>query len=336
MVYSPERMRRVLPPLSLAHQVGCWMNNILYDLGIRRAYKAPLPVISVGNIAFGGSEKTPLVMSILSLCLKNGIRPALVTRGYKGQWEKTGGILSDGRQRFVTWKQAGDEPFMVSLRFPQVGIYIGRNRLISCQKAFREHFQVAVLDDGFQHRKLQRNLDIVLCNPSEKTTLREPFSSLKRADIILIRQDGEAPAKKKMKENFSKAKVFTYSVENQGFYSSKDGSLYPAALLEHKRLLFVSGIARPQRFFSILKREGLIPVSALQFPDHHAYPPSSIKKISREIQEMGIEAVLTTEKDHFKLSALQKEQNIPLLYNRIELKVDSEFYQEILLSLSRS
>ncbi len=333
MVYSPQRMHRVLPFFSPAHQVGCWMNNLLYALGMRRSYKAPLPVISTGNLAFGGSEKTPLVMNLLSFCLKNGIRPALITRGYKGKWEKTGGTLSDGRQIFASWKEAGDEPFMVSQRFPQVGIYVGRNRLISCEKAFEEHFQVAILDDGFQHRRLQRNLDIVLYTPGEKTALRESISSLKRADIILVKQNGDTPIKQKMKENFPQAKIYAYRVKNQGFYSSKEKSSIPVEHLEHKHLLVLSGIARPKRFLSLLEKEGLIPASVLQFPDHHAYPASSIKKISREIQRIGADAILTTEKDYFKLKDLQKEQKIPVFYNRIELEVDKEFYPEIQLLL---
>lgn len=336
MVYSPQSMHRVLSPFSLVHQVGCWFNNLFYDLGMRKSYKASLPVLSVGNIAFGGSEKTPLVMNILSFCLKNGIRPALVTRGYKGNWEKTGGVLSDGRQIFASWKEAGDEPFMVSKRFPQVGIYVGRNRLVSCEKAFQEHFHVAILDDGFQHRRLQRDLNIVLYTPGEKTALREFFSSLKRADMILVKRTGDAPTKRKMKGNFSRAKVFTYTVKNQGFYSSRDKGPHPVELLEQKRLLVLSGIARPKRFLSLLEKEGLTPASVLQFPDHHSYPPSSIKKISREIQKIEADAVLTTEKDHFKLKKLQKELNIPVFYNRIELEVDKEFYPEILLSLKSS
>jgi len=336
MVYSPQGMHRVLPLLSFAHQVGCRINNLLYDLGMRKSHRASLPIISVGNIAFGGSEKTPLVMNLLSFCLKNEIKPALITRGYKGTWEKKGGTLSNGRQVYASWRDAGDEPFMVSQRFPQVAIYVGRNRLISCEKAFQEHFQVAILDDGFQHRRLQRNLDIVLYTPAEKTGLRESFSSLKRADIILVKQKDDTRIKQKMKENFPRARIYAYKVKNQGFYSSKERGSIPVEHLEHKSLLALSGIARPKRFLSLLEKEGLIPASVLHFPDHHAYPPSSIKKISREIQRIGAEAVLTTEKDYFKLKDLQKEQNIPIFYNRIELEIDKEFYPEIYLLLKSS
>jgi tetraacyldisaccharide 4'-kinase len=326
-------MHWVLFPFSFAYQAGCWINNLFYNLGIRKSYKAPLPVISVGNIAFGGSEKTPLVMNILSYCLENGIRTALITRGYKGKWEKRGGILSDGRQTFASWREAGDEPFMVSQRFPHIGIYVGRNRLISCEKAFRGHFQLAVLDDGFQHRRLHRDLDIVMYTPGRQTELREFLSSLKRADIILIKENGDVTLRKRIKEKFLQSKVFTYRVDKQGFYSSGEKSSYPIEHLRHKRLLVLSGIAHPKRFLSLLKKEGLEPASVLQFPDHHAYPPSSIEKIFREFRRIEAEAVLTTEKDHFKLTDLQKELNMPVFYIRIEINVEEEFYPEILRSL---
>jgi len=323
-------MNRVLIPFSLAYQVGCRFNNIFYDRGIRKTHKAPLSVISVGNIAFGGSEKTPLSMNLISFCLKNGFRPALVTRGYKGKWEKIGGILSDGNQIYGTWREAGDEPFMVSQRFPQAGIFVGRNRLASCERANHAGFDVAILDDGFQHRRLRRDLDIVLCDTDKKVALRESLSSLRRANIVMVKREAETLKKVMIKKGFSESKVYPYSVKNLGFFSSADNAPLPVEHLEKKRLLVICGIARPERFLFLLKKEGLIPTSVLKFPDHHAYPSSSLKKISKEAQKVKAEAILTTEKDHFKLWRLEREKKFPVYYNRIELEVDKEFYREIL------
>ncbi|MDH5385755.1 MAG: tetraacyldisaccharide 4'-kinase [Candidatus Aminicenantes bacterium] len=330
MVYSPQRMNRVLIPLSFAYQVGCRINNFLIDRGIRKTHRAPLSVISVGNIAFGGSEKTPLAMNLISFFLENGFRPALVTRGYKGKWEKNGGILSDGNQICGTWREAGDEPFMVSQRFPRAGVFVGQNRLASCEKAHHAGFNVAILDDGFQHRRLQRNLDIVLYNPDKKVALREPLSSLRRANIIMVKREGDATTKVMIRKRFSESKIYLYTVKNQGFFPSADNTPLPVEHLEKKRLLVVCGIARPERFLSILKKEGMIPTSVLKFPDHHAYPSSSLKKISDEVQKLKADAILTTEKDHFKMWRFEREQKIPVYHNRIELEVDKEFYQEIL------
>ncbi len=329
-------MNQVLIPLSLGYQVGSRINNFLYERGIRRSYRSPLPVISVGNIAFGGSEKTPLSMNLISFCLENGFKPALVTRGYKGKWEKIGGILSDGNQIYGTWREAGDEPFMVSQRFPQAGIFVGRNRLVSCERAYQAGFDVAILDDGFQHRRLWRDLDIVLCDTDKKVALRESLSSLRRANIILVKREADTLIKVMKKKGLPASTIYPYSVKNMGFFSSADNAPHPVEHLEKKRLLVICGIARPDRFLSLLMMEGMIPTSVLKFPDHHAYPSSSLKKISDEAQKLKAEAILTTEKDHFKLWRLEREQKIPVYHNRIELEVDKKFYRELLSLLKDS
>jgi tetraacyldisaccharide 4'-kinase len=315
--------------LSLANRLGCRINNILFNHGLRRVSRAPLPVVSVGNIVFGGSEKTPLVMELLSYFLDKGARPALVTRGYKGKWEKKGGILSDGKTLSGTWKEAGDEPFMVAQSFPQVGIYIGRNRLASCRKATQAGFDVAILDDGFQHRRLYRNLDIVLYDPAQKAALRESFSALERADIILIKKNGAAKVKEKIQKRFPHTKIRLYSAENTGFFRLKEKRAVPVEHLKEKPLVVVTGIARPERFLFMLEQEGLNPHLFLRFPDHHAYPPSSLKRIERRLQNTKEAVVLTTEKDSFKLSKLEKEKNIPVYFTKIILKVENSFYQDI-------
>ena len=177
MVYSPRRMNRVPRPLAFFYQVGSRIKNFLFDRKVRKIGRTSLPVISVGNLAFGGSEKTPLVMHLLSFFIEHNLKPALITRGYKGRWEKSGGVLSNGKNIYGTWQEAGDEPFMVSRNFPQVGIFVGRNRLNSCEKAKHSGFTLVLLDDGFQHRKLHRDLDIILFDPGERIALRESLSS---------------------------------------------------------------------------------------------------------------------------------------------------------------
>ena len=138
------------------------IKNSLYDRGVLKPRRAPLPVISVGNISLGGTEKTPLAMELLSQLVALGRRPALISRGYKGRWEKRGGVLSDGRAILGTWQDGGDEPYLIARSFPTVGVYVGKERLTSCRRAAEAGFDIAVLDDGFQHRRLARDLDIVL------------------------------------------------------------------------------------------------------------------------------------------------------------------------------
>lgn len=322
-------MKWVLYPLSFAYRKASCIHHFLYDSGLRKAIKTRLPVISIGNIAFGGTEKTPLALQILSFWLDNGFKPALITRGYKGEWERTGGVLSDGKKVFGSWHEAGDEPFMVSRRVRQAGIYVGRNRLASCLRAEKDGFDVLILDDGFQHRRLHRDVDIVLFNPEEKLFLREFVFSLRRADVILVRENGKQDPGERIKKRFPRSRVFSYSIKNEGFFSSLDNTPIPKENLKTKRILAVCGIARPDRFLSLLEECGLKPLHFLKFPDHHSFPPPSREKIYTAFKNIEADVILTTEKDVFKLESLAKEKQVSVGYSRIGLLLEKDFYQEI-------
>ena len=125
----------------------CRLKRALHRIGVLRAARAPLPVLSVGNLALGGSEKTPLALDLLGYFLEIGRKPALVSRGYKSAWERTGGVLSNGRTITGTWREGGDEPFLAARRHPGAGVFIGRDRLASCRRAREAGFDVAILDD---------------------------------------------------------------------------------------------------------------------------------------------------------------------------------------------
>ena len=186
-------MKLALLAFSPFSRLVCRTKDVLYARGVLEAAKAPLPTVSVGNISFGGTEKTPLVMELIALLLRQGHRPALVSRGYRGAWERSGGTLSDGKSLLGTWAQGGDEPFMVARRFPKAGVFVGKDRLASCLKARDLGFTAVVLDDAFQHRRLARDLDIVLVSPAERRPLRESVAALARAGVILV-EEGRRPA----------------------------------------------------------------------------------------------------------------------------------------------
>ncbi len=326
-------MNWVLYPLTFIFRAGSWIYRSLYDSGLLKTQGVLQPVISVGNIAFGGTGKTPLAMQLLSVLLDKGLKPALITRGYRGKWERTGGVLSDGKRVYGSWHEAGDEPFMVSRRIPQAGIYVGTSRLDSCRKAEQDGFDVFILDDGFQHRRLHRNHDVVLFDPEEKILLREFICSLRRADFILVKESGSPDSKNRIRKRFPQAKVFLYSIKNEGFFSSEDNQSVPVETLKKRRILAVCGIARPDGFFSLLEESGINPLHFLKFPDHHSYPLSSMKKINRTIQKIDADVILTTEKDVFKLKSPVKDPPVSVCYNRISVQVDEDFYQDMASSL---
>ncbi len=314
--------------VSLANRMGCKIKALFYHRDWLRRQEAPLPVISVGNIIFGGSGKTPMVMHLLEFLKEIGWNPAVVTRGYKGQWERKGGVLSDGQAILGDWKTAGDEPYMVAKRFPSVGVFVGKNRMASCFTALKYGFDIVVLDDGFQHLRLKRDLDIVLHDPGEKAVFRESPSALKRADILFVNRLSAFQTRENLQHCFPRAKIFGYSVVSRGIYSGRDGRSIEKNILHGRRWIAVSGIARPDRFSSLLKDMGLYPLSFFKCPDHHAYPLSTLNKIKARLAAQHADAVLTTEKDIAKLSGRDALGDISLYYLKIGLDIDREFYEE--------
>ncbi len=326
-------MNFLLSSLSFFYRFGCRAKNLLYSWKILKPKKAPLTVISIGNIAFGGTEKTPLVMNLISFLSTKGFKPALISRGYKGKWEKRGGVLSDGKGLFGTWKDSGDEPFMVAKNIPQAGIFLGKNRYKSCIKAHDLSFSPAILDDGFQHRRLRRDLDVVLYDASEKMPLREPISSLKRAHILLIKKGVSKRATSRLEDRFPRTAAFEYDVIPKTFFDLHGNEVIQEEEIKGKKFFAFCGIARPERFSSLLQEKGLEIVSFFKFPDHYAYPPSSLKKIVAKCQKANAEALITTEKDALKISDFEGFEKIPVYYLKIDISLREEFYQEVLSPL---
>jgi len=326
MVYSPGEMKPALLVFSYFSRFASRIKNFLYDRGLLRPRRAPLPVISVGNLSLGGTEKTPLAMELLGRLIAIGRRPALVSRGYRGRWEKTGGVVSDGRTVFGTWEEAGDEPYLIARTIPQAGVYVGKNRLSSCRRAAEAGFDIAVLDDGFQHRRLARDLDILLFSPEEKTAWREPLSSFLRSDILFVKSgEAKAPKIERWQGRYSGA-LFTYSVGLRGIFDLRSGESCSIGALAQKKLLAFCGIARPQRFEETLGRAGLTVVSFLPFPDHHPYRAGSLGKIYRVFSEKGADALITTAKDAVKIAGRIGELGaVPIYILEVGLDIEPGF-----------
>ncbi len=327
-------MARLLSPLYFVYKTGGQIKSALYKRQILKSKPAPILTISVGNISFGGSNKTPLSMHLLDFLKKQGYKPALASRGYKGKWERRGGTLSDGKNIFGSWRDSGDEPYMVAQNFPEIGVFIGKQRLLSCRKAKTLGFDVVVLDDGFQHQKLKRDIDIVLFDPNEKTALREPHSSLNRAHFILVEESRFSQSGKNVQKMFFNAHIFSYSVFSRGLFKIKNNHTEPLPQTKSKKVLAISGIARPERFFSLLKVHGIKQFNSLKFPDHFAYPRSSVKKILDVYNRHKADMIITTEKDSVKFKSIVDFDSIPVYYLKIDLKIEDGFYKEILMSLS--
>lgn len=326
MVYIPQKMKLLLLVFSFLHRIGCRIQNRLYRQRIFKPKRAPFPVISVGNITFGGSGKTPFVIHLITFLINQGFKPALITRGYKGKWEKNGGILSDGKKILGSWQDSGDEAFMAASNLPRAGVFIGKNRMLSCQNARDSGFEFAVLDDGFQHRRLHRDVDIVLYDARDRVSLREPVSSLGRADVILVEEGMDIQEREKMKKSFPQSAVFKYSVESQGLFRLGKKEKESIKGFQSKRIIAFCGIARPERFLALLRKEAINPVDFITFRDHYSYPPHSCEMISKRLQKLRADALITTEKDAVKVAHANALQRIPVFYLKIDLKMGDDFY----------
>jgi len=303
----------------------CRLRRALHRRGVLHAGQAPLPVLSVGNLALGGSEKTPLAMDLLGFLLEIGRKPALVTRGYKSVWERSGGVLSNGKTITGTWREGGDEPFLAARRHPGAGVYVGRDRLASCRRAYEAGFDVAVLDDGFQHLRLRRDLDIVLYDAAARTPLREGPAALAAADVVLMKNQPESPALRA-----GRAIFFGYHVRENGIIPLQDGAVRPLSALRGRRIYAYCGIARPERFFELLEAAGTAPAARAVFPDHFDYPDAALVRLADAAREADCPVLLTTEKDAVKIrdrrEAIVGFESFVL---RIELDLPAGFHERI-------
>ncbi len=327
-------MKLALLAFSPFSRLACLVKDVLYARGVLTAAKAPLPVVSVGNIAFGGTEKTPLAMEIIALLLRRGHRPALVSRGYRGTWERRGGTLSDGESLLGTWVQGGDEPFMVARRFPDIGVFVGKDKLASCRKARDLGFTAVVLDDAFQHRRLARDIDIVLVSPAERRPLRESVAALGRAGIVLVRRTAGPGAKDRIRASFPGAADFDYGVTPQSLIDPRTGLSSPAGALAGKRVFAFCAIAGPSRFLTVLRELGADVAGSLAFPDHSAYPRAALDRLAGAFGASGAELLVTTEKDSVKLSPTGPPfDGLPLRYLRIGLDIEAGFAEGLVTAL---
>ena len=323
-------MRAFLQVYSFVSRPVCAWKASRVAAGRATVRKAPLPVISVGNLVLGGSGKTPLAAELIGYFLARGRHPALVARGYRGSWERHGGVLSDGRSVFGGPREAGDEPAMIARRFPQAGVFIGRHRYLSCLRAEALGFDLCLLDDGFQHLGLARDLDIVLHDPGFPGALRESESALARAGVLLLPRETNPATVEKYRRRFPRLDVFEYAVSARELDSGDGPTADPAGRLAGKRVLAFAGIAKPGRFFDLLASLGASVVARLAFPDHYAYPPAGRARISSAVSRFKPDMVVTTEKDAIKFEAGERSPaGVPFAVLRIGLDLPAGFFARV-------
>ncbi len=295
----------LLLPLSFFYGVVGWIRNLCYDCNLFSAYRSSLPVISVGNLAAGGTGKTPVVDWLVKELRKQGRRPAIVSRGYAGSFVGDVGIVSSGNGILMNSAECGDEPYLLARRNPSCSVLIAKKRINGIKKLEKsKDSDLIILDDGFQHRAVKRDVDLVLLDATKPLgngwllpagNLREFPRALKRADFLLMtRSVGRSCA------DFRGLKVFNSQHQLADSAVSLDGNMVSINELQKLKLLAFAGIADPDSFFVSLENIGVSPKKKLSFADHTEYQRLTLEQIIAA--SANVDALITTEKDAVKLS----------------------------------
>jgi len=320
--------------------------EFLYKTGLIKTKKLPAKVISIGNITLGGTGKTPAVIALAQEVKNSGLKPCILTRGYKGK-AKGPCLSSKNNKHFLKTHLVGDEAALMAYRLKDIPVVKGVNRFLSGVYALGElgpgAINVFILDDGFQHKALFRDIDILLVDATNpfgnerlfpEGILREPLDSMKRADIVVITKCDmvdEEPLnliKHKIRQYNPNAHVYNARYEPASLIHVS-GKTYNIESIYNRKVYVFSGIANPSYFQSILKVKGANIVKLKTFRDHHYYTRRDINKIIKEAQGADI---ITTEKDIIKLKDMELPDNIFAL--RIEFVVDKGFYEEVFSRIS--
>ncbi len=281
---------------------------------VAHAERLPVPVVSLGNLHWGGGGKTPFTAAIAADLAARGLAVAIVSRGYRRS-SRGPQIVSLGAGPRISWQAAGDEPYLLAQSLPGVAVAVGERRVEAARLLLRELAHspdLFLLDDGFSHVSLARDIELLLFPAADPFAgsrlapagrLREPLSAARHADAVIL--TGAAPmAMATAGRELAKA-LAPHGFTGPGFASASASGPARAAggapLAAGTRVVAFAGIARPEAFFRDAERQSLELAARLAFPDHHDYPDESIARIEGAFRRHRAEALLTTAKDALKL-----------------------------------
>jgi len=311
---------------SLPYAFVMQLRATAYRCGLFRSFRLPRPVVSVGNLVVGGTGKTPMTVWIAAYLIMRGKRVAVLTRGYGGKLEGRVAVVADGRQRLLSPEEAGDEPCLLADLLPGLIVVMGSNRHAAGLMAM-ERFSpdIFILDDGFQHMRLQRDLDILLLDASRPLDngftlpaglLRETFAAVRRADIVIFtRCDREQQPAIKIPDKIPVGRAFHAL---SGCRPAAGGELRRFSDLVMLKGLAFAGIANPESFFDSLESAGLQLTATLSFPDHAAYGAEEVAALAALRRSSRADYLITTAKDAVKLGSCGG-RDLPLYIAELEM-----------------
>ena len=334
-IISPQRkfyhfpVYLILKLLSFFYFWGHCFRIWAYRWDLFPSHKLDCRVISVGNLTLGGTGKTPVVMMIAEILRGNGHKPGILSRGYGGNSRNEINVVCDGKNILLSTKVVGDEAVMMAQRLKNVPVLVGSDRYQTGRYAI-EHFGVdtLILDDGFQHLALKRDMNILLFDHQRPFgngqlfpagELREPKKEVHRADFVCItRYSGSSYPPGISEQLIKDLPLVKSTLRLDSLLNLNDGEVFDVKKLQDQPVAAFSGIANPNDFRRLLEQSGARVVYYHPFPDHHEYTMSDLKHIENSARELGAKLILTTEKDAIKI----KPSLIVLPFYKVALEME--------------
>ncbi|MEW6381652.1 MAG: tetraacyldisaccharide 4'-kinase [bacterium] len=317
--FGQKLCRAPLVGLSKIYQAAGRCREKAYRLGFRPTAKLPCRVICVGNLTVGGTGKTPTVDLVCRTLLESGERVGIISRGYGRRTSPAERsdilVVSDGSKVCASSRAAGDEPLMLARRLPEVPVLVGKSRYRAGQEALaRFNLQTLVLDDGFQHLQLSRDLNILVldgrkpfgngyCLPAG--SLRESPQALARADLILLTRicshEQREKAEREIRRYNSRAPVVIGCHQPKDLISLQGDQILPLSAIEGKSVVALCAIADPGAFAATLKALSAEVIEAAAFADHHWYSAAELRQVNGRVAAGKSWGLVTTEKDAVRI-----------------------------------
>ncbi|HIU63844.1 MAG TPA: tetraacyldisaccharide 4'-kinase [Candidatus Avacidaminococcus intestinavium] len=335
----------ILSVFSVIYEAGVRFKLGLYNLGILKQTKLPCCVISIGNITVGGTGKTPTAQKLAVGIQNNGYRVVILNRGYRSHWNEEIGVVSDGKKIYMTAYEAGDEAYLMAKTLPGIPVIIGKNRSVTGEFAVKNFdAQVIIMDDGYQHWTLYRDLDIVLVDTLNmfgnrrllpRGTLREPLQNLNRASLFLLTKADQSSifSRAELTETLAAYNAQAPVIESMhkpvNFVEIADwykGPFVGAVSLEEfkgRSVMVFSAIGNPSSFEQTLADVGLDIKEAIRYPDHHDYGMLEMQYIMDRAISCGVSALIITTKDAVKIPTefIYFEREVPLYVLNMEIQI---------------
>jgi len=335
-LYNRTFLSYILLPLSLIYILIQLSRRLLYQMFPRLRFRSSCKIISVGNIISGGSGKTPFTIFMTGKLIALGHKVAVSHRGYKGEFENENRLISDFDKVFPEAKRAGDEACLLANKLAGVPVITGKSRKRSIQ-ILLERFsdlEYIILDDSFQHLKVDHYRDFVIINETggigngfvlPAGILREPVSVLKYADWIIFNGRDDIPEYL----NKYRKKLIKGHYEINGIFDLSDKKL-DIDLLRTKKIVLMSGIGKPQSFEKTIREVGLEFCDHLRFPDHYNYKDSCwLNEINSCLEVQEFDLIVTTEKDLVKIGGIS-DLPVPIAVLKIQFFTSDEQFIKLL------